>query len=121
MVVLDCYQSPSPDFETHSFQTYDRKSRPWEAASLNAGPSVRGFGPWIANAGFVRKRPIGVGIHEADLKKEPESPGQLVERGHSIQKNESAIRHHWTTCFNKFLFSSLGTSIFTIFGREKVS
>ena len=75
IVVIDCYQMPSPDVETHSFQVYDRKSMTWHAANLNAGPSVRGFGPWIASASFVRKRPNGVAIYQADLKKEPESPG----------------------------------------------
>ena len=75
IVVIDCYQMPSPEVETHSFQVYDRKSMTWHAANLNAGPSVRGFGPWIATASFVRKRPNGVAIYQADLKKEPESPG----------------------------------------------
>jgi len=75
MVVLDCYRQPSPGAEIHDFQIYDRKLGTWQSLNLDAGPSVRGFGPWIATGSFVRKRDIALAIHQADIKHEPESPG----------------------------------------------
>lgn len=75
MVVLDCYRQPTPTTEIHAFQVYDRKLGTWQSAKLDAGPSVRGFGPWIASASFVRKRPIGASASGPEIKSEPQSPG----------------------------------------------
>jgi hypothetical protein len=75
MVVIDCYRQPTPTTEIHTFQIYDRKLGTWQSANLDAGPSVRGFGPWIATASFIRKRPIGASASEPEIRGEPESPG----------------------------------------------
>jgi hypothetical protein len=75
MVVLDCYRQRSPQAEIHELQIYDRKLGAWHSVNLNAGPSIRGFGPWIATGAYTRKRPINVAINKVDLKSELESPG----------------------------------------------
>ena len=82
MVVIDCYRRPTSagGAETHIFQIYDKKFKSWQNVNLNAGPSIRGFGPWIATASFIRKRPIGVAPNEADLRAEPESPGATFRK-----------------------------------------
>jgi hypothetical protein len=75
MVVLDCYRQPTPTTEIHEFQVFDRKLGTWHSPNLGAGPSVRGFGPWIASASFIRKRPIGASASGPEIRDEPQSPG----------------------------------------------
>lgn len=89
MVVLDCYHRPSSNSaELHELQIYDRRLGTWQSPNLNAGQSVRGFGPWIATASWVRKRPVGVSVSKEERTKEAKSPG--VENRQRILNPTSA-------------------------------
>lgn len=73
MVVLDLFKEKtnSGQPETNTYEIYDKQSQTWHNAGFYLGPSIRGFGPWIATEGFS-ERPAGP---HTELKNESDSPG----------------------------------------------
>ena len=107
MFVIHCYKRPAKpgEAETHTFEIYDKKAGAWHSAELGAGPSVRGFGPWIATAGFKRKRAIGA---QGDPKAELESPGTALRKRIMNPKAREQDRVPLDTLFQDVSFQFTG-------------
>lgn len=76
MFLIGCRKNATAtEPESQTFEIYDKKAKTWHSARLDAWPSVRGFGPWVASAGFSQKRAFNAPM-PLDLKNEAESPGK---------------------------------------------
>jgi hypothetical protein len=64
------------EVEAHTFHIYDKKSAVWRKVRLEALPSLRAFGPWIATARAIsRERPD---TSTTNHSSEPKSPAASV-------------------------------------------